>query len=228
VLLLLWGIGGWLLRKAREKRAEHPARKVFGELDYQPEYIRATDEYLAAQQRITDAVTSFSQALTKYQPLATQEQANEAGAVARALCDAFDEHLPTMREKGEIARQCLSGVLRRSTIATDGDAEAGGTMQDLIRNGRIATVKYSRSMKDAKSGMTSLRKKNISLSLNEPVDELSRHLRSGQRIARRVGLGMRTAEWHLTRRLLWYRARKRLHLTRAAIDSGPAAGPRSD
>ena len=212
VLLLLWSIGRWLLRKAREKRAARPPRKVFGELDYQPEYIRATEEYLAAQQQITDAVMSFSQALTKYQPIATQEQANEAGAAARALCDAFDEQLSVMREKGEIARECLRGVLGRSAIATDGDADAGVTMQGMIRNGRIATVGYSRSMKGAKSGIASLRKKNISLSLNEPVDEIARHLRSGRRIARRVGLGMRTAEWHLTRRLLWYRVRKRLRL----------------
>lgn len=214
VLLLLWGIAGWLSRKAHERRTARPPRKVFGELDYQPEYISATEQYLAAQQGIADAVIAFSAALVKYQPIASQEQANEAGVAARALCDAFDEGLPVMREQGAIARECLRGLLRRSAITTDNDAEAGVAMRGLIHGGRVATAEYARSMKGAKSGMASLRSKNISLSLNEPVDQISVHLGSARRIAIRVARGMRIAEWHLMRRVLGYRTRRQLHLTR--------------
>jgi hypothetical protein len=208
VLLLVWGVGDWLLRRARARRALRPPRQVFGKLDHQPEYIRANADYLAAQEHIRGAVTTFSTALTKHQPFATQEQANEAGAAAQALCDAFNEHLPTMSEKGAIARQCLKGILKHSSITHDGDATAGVAMRGLIRDGRVATFGYSRSMKGAKRGLTTLRKRDIALALNEPVEQLRDHLKAGRRLADRMGWGMRRAEWQLTRRLLWYRLRR--------------------
>ena len=197
-------------REGRRRRALRAPRKAFGSLDYQPEYTRATERYIEAQQQIADTMTSAAVVFTKNPSLASQDQANAVGKATHGVCEAYEQYLPVMKESGEIARQCLAGFLKTSRVEIEADRQALRDLRGHAKAARMSTTGYLRSTRDGKRSTATLRKKNISQSLNEPAIRLERHQGDATRTVRSVIRGMRSAERQMSRRLFWYSVRSRL------------------
>ena len=149
-------------RDLRQRRALRAPRVEYGALDYEPEFIKANDLYLDAQQQITSAMSSSTEIFTKNIGLTSQAQADECGSASKHLSDVYGRLLPVMSENGEIARQCLRGFLRVSRPTTEGERDALRRLLTSTREARKSNRGYLWSIRGSKRSTRRLRKRNIS------------------------------------------------------------------
>jgi hypothetical protein len=194
-------------KEMQRRRALRAPRKVFGRLDYEPEFIAATGRYADALRQITEATTRYTAVFARNQTLASQAQADECAAAARELCDAYKEQSPLMKDSGEVARQCLTGFLNASRISSDKDRDDFRTLRETTKTARVSTVGLLGSTRGSKKSTARLRKQNFSLSLNELAIRLRGHLTDSTRVLRIVIRGQRKANRQMSRRLSWYSVR---------------------
>ena len=197
-------------RNIRQRRALRAPRVEYGTFDYEPEFLRANDLYLDAQNQITSAMSNSTEIFTKNIGLSSQAEADECADASRRLSKVYARLLPVMGENGEIARQCLRGFLRVSRPTTGGERDSLRGLLTSTRQARKSTRGYLRSIRDTRRSIRRLRKQNISRSLNESASELQSDLKDATKIVRETIRGLRVAERQMIRRLSWYWVRKPL------------------
>lgn len=215
--LIFAGDLAYLVRRdLQRRRALRAPPREYGALDYEPEFIAAVQRYTASEVEIAAAVTRTGEVFEKNRGMASQAQADECGNTCQELCEAYARLLPDMSENGEIARQCLKGFLKVSRPTSQADIDALRGLRSTTRGARTSTTGYLRAIKGLRKTTLTLRKKNLSRSLNESASRLQEHLKDGAGVVRKTAKGFRAAERHITRRLFWYSLRGHLRPLRRA------------
>lgn len=214
-------------RDLRRRRALRAPAREYGALDYEPEFLAASERYNAAQVEITAAAVRAGETFAANNELTSQQQADECARTSQQLCDTLERLLPTMSESGEVAGQCLRGHLRTARPANAAERDELRELRQTTRGARASTGGYLRALKSTKRTTVRLRKRNLSRSLNESANRLQGHLKQTIRIVRVTARGFRAAEWQMTRRLTWGSALARLPHAQRNSPERPAPEPPS-
>jgi hypothetical protein len=126
-------------RDLRQRRALRAPRAEYGSLDYEPEFIKANDRYLEAQQQITIATTSTGEIFARNSGMTSQAQADECGNASKHLCEVHARVLPVMSENGAITRECLRGFLKMSRPTNESERDALRGLLASTRDARMST-----------------------------------------------------------------------------------------
>jgi len=204
-------------RDVQRRRALRTPPAAYGRLDYVPEFTSASQRYVDAQGKISEATANTAEVFRKNQAMTSQAEADECGRAAQQLSGVFAQLLPAMNENGKVARQCLRGLLRSERPANEKDAAGLRELRASTRYARTATSGYLDSIRQGREATLYLRKRNLSRSLNESVEVLEAQLKEAAEIARVTVRGFRAAERHMTRRLFSFRSRSLAAMARSKV-----------
>jgi hypothetical protein len=127
-------------RDLRRRRALRAPPMEYGALDYEPEFLAASERYNTVQGEITVAAVRAGETFAANQELTSQQQADECATTSQELCDTLERLLPIMSESGEVARQCLKGYLQTARPADAAERDALRELRQITRNARASTL----------------------------------------------------------------------------------------
>jgi len=196
-LILVGGAVRWARHVAAKRREARAPRKDYGKLDYEPEFMKASGAYSAAQEKIAAATKRATAVWTKNQELTTQAQADETAAASHDMCAAYEKLLPEMDENSRIFSVCLHGMIGTWHLTSEQDRDAVAELRQVMRGARDATADYLRSLRGNRRMTRMVRRRNWSSSLNESAARQQVILKRAVRMVRRVLWVQRVAEWRL-------------------------------
>jgi len=160
-----------------------------GILDYMPEFSRAAQGYSGSLRQITQSMSNANTKMTENSaqmriernPARRQALGMEIAKVIASLTQALTNNTPILNEKAPIMREAALGVLRTTPIARNKDRAALVRFKEQVIDTRGKTKKLKAAIATLMDAVASLYKRNISVAVNEAIEEMRQPLRECER-----------------------------------------------
>lgn len=170
------------IKEYQRLKALRIRRPAYGQLDYIPEFQKATSEYGTAQQCITDAMgasrlTELNEQMNRQtDDIRKQAVGIEIGEDIAKVSSAIETNLVIMNDRAIIMLLCLRGFLKYAKINTTADWNGLLALRKTNRETRQKTSTLRSSIETARGGVKVLRERNLSSSVNDSAKILDKQL----------------------------------------------------